>query len=179
MYPPVAAYDRRLSKPITIDGVIFPAKTLVAVVTWCVHHNPSVWENHNVSNRSLYSELYLIIRNILRSHTCSSTKSTHIHITIPDCSLLFLALVFLNMPCFVFLYVDIDDFPKYDFGLLTSDSFIYFLCWSTDVVGDIYVEQFTTYNCICMMTKGEVCTNKTKLKLPTQTALQLTILPRR
>ena len=46
MFSPVPGVARRLAKPLTIDGVIFPPGTIIEVDTVCLHHNPAVWENH-------------------------------------------------------------------------------------------------------------------------------------
>ena len=48
MFTPVPSHNRRLSEPITIDGVTFPAETVVDILPWCLHHHPDVWENHMV-----------------------------------------------------------------------------------------------------------------------------------
>ena len=50
MTPPVPAVNRTLKEPVTVEGVTFPAETIVDIVTYCMHHHPDVWENHNVSN---------------------------------------------------------------------------------------------------------------------------------
>lgn len=42
---PLAFFNRRLSAPVTIEGVTFPAGTLVDILPWCLHHHPDVWEN--------------------------------------------------------------------------------------------------------------------------------------
>ena len=49
MFTPVPFHNRVLSKPVTIEGVTFPAGTRVDISPHCLHHNPAVWENHNVS----------------------------------------------------------------------------------------------------------------------------------
>ena len=50
MYTPVPGVNRRLTEPVTIEGVTFPADTVVDVVQYCCHHNPAVWENHDEFN---------------------------------------------------------------------------------------------------------------------------------
>ena len=50
MYTPVPGVNRRLTEPVTIEGVTFPAETVVDVVQYCCHHNPAAWENHDEFN---------------------------------------------------------------------------------------------------------------------------------
>ena len=61
MIPPVPGHDRVLAEPVTIDGVTFPAKTGVQVSSWCLHHNPAVWENHNVRHEGYYLSAHVVL----------------------------------------------------------------------------------------------------------------------
>lgn len=47
MFSPVPAVNRRLAEPVTIEGVTFPAETVIDILPYSLHHNPAVWENHN------------------------------------------------------------------------------------------------------------------------------------
>ena len=48
-YSPVPAFNRRLSEPLSIGGATFPPETVVDILPSCLHHNPAVWDHHNVS----------------------------------------------------------------------------------------------------------------------------------
>ena len=47
MLSPVSGTGKRLAKPMIIEGVEFPAGTMIEINADCLHHNPAVWENHN------------------------------------------------------------------------------------------------------------------------------------
>ena len=47
LHPPVVLISRDLTEPLTIDDHVLPVGTIVVVVIWLVHHNPTVWgEDH-------------------------------------------------------------------------------------------------------------------------------------
>ena len=48
MYTPVPAISRQLLEPAVVDGIDFPAGTVVDINPHLMHHNPSVWEDHMV-----------------------------------------------------------------------------------------------------------------------------------
>ena len=48
LHSTVPLVGRELSKPLDIDGVTFPAGTVVGLGLYALHHNPHVWgENCN------------------------------------------------------------------------------------------------------------------------------------
>ena len=49
MFSPVPYFNRQLTDPVSINGVIFPADTMVDIMPWVLHHNPAVWKNPSVS----------------------------------------------------------------------------------------------------------------------------------
>ena len=51
LWTPVPFIARKLTKPLTVDGVTLPPDTNVNMNILALHHNPSVWgEDHDVSS---------------------------------------------------------------------------------------------------------------------------------
>lgn len=48
MYTPVPAITRKLAEPVTVEGVTFPAGSVIDLHPHLMHHNPSVWEDHAI-----------------------------------------------------------------------------------------------------------------------------------
>nr|XP_028589391.1 cytochrome P450 4B1-like isoform X1 [Podarcis muralis] len=56
LYPPVPGISRQLSKPITFcDGRSLPKGSLVAINIYCIHRNPSVWQDPEVFDPTRFS----------------------------------------------------------------------------------------------------------------------------
>lgn len=48
MFSPVPAITRQLAEPLVIDGVTLPVGTEIDISQFNIHHNPAVWENHDI-----------------------------------------------------------------------------------------------------------------------------------
>lgn len=46
MYTPVPAISRKLSEPVTLEGVKFPSGTVIDLHPHLLHHHPDVWVDH-------------------------------------------------------------------------------------------------------------------------------------
>ncbi|XP_062995235.1 cytochrome P450 4A4-like [Elgaria multicarinata webbii] len=56
LHPPVPAVSRQLSKSITFcDGRTLPEGTLVTIHIYCIHRNPSVWQDPEVFDPTRFS----------------------------------------------------------------------------------------------------------------------------
>jgi cytochrome P450 len=53
-YTPVPAGSRILERPLTVDGVTFPAGQIIDLHYYLVHHNPAVWDDHWVNEFLVY-----------------------------------------------------------------------------------------------------------------------------
>ena len=63
MYTPVPCTTRKLSEPVTVEGVTFPVGSVIDLHPHLMHHNPSVWEDHMVSKNII--ERWIEISNNL------------------------------------------------------------------------------------------------------------------
>ena len=50
MHTPVPAITRKLSEPVTVEGVEFPSGTVIDLHPHLLHHHPDVWEDHMVND---------------------------------------------------------------------------------------------------------------------------------
>ena len=61
MHTPVPVTTLKLSIPVNIDGVTFPEGSVIDLHPHLMHHNPSVWEDHMVSEpRHVISKIVAI-----------------------------------------------------------------------------------------------------------------------
>ena len=48
MFCPIPSMSRQFAEPLTLDGVILPVGTEIEISQYNLHHNPAVWENHEI-----------------------------------------------------------------------------------------------------------------------------------
>ena len=73
MYTPVPSLTRKLSEPVTVQGVRFPPGCVIDLHPHLLHHNPDVWENHKVGYcLNLFTEHYKYIKSLISAIALTS-----------------------------------------------------------------------------------------------------------
>ena len=68
MYTPVPCTTRKLSEPVTVEGVTFPVGSVIDLHPHLMHHNPSVWEDHMVGMKLIhFSENHAYFNSLFTS----------------------------------------------------------------------------------------------------------------